>query len=106
MDFLKIKLIEYGFAVIVAPVAAIVFQLLKRYSSWVDNLGEWPKRAFVAVTVFAFVALGQVTGVDFGVTAEAESLAFIQDIDAATIKVVLGSALAYLLHAVKKQLKL
>lgn len=104
MDFIKIKLVEYGMAFIVAPLAVILVQLLKRYSVWVDQQGPWMKRSFVAVTVFVFSVLAQVTGIDFGVTAE-ESIGFLANIDATTIETLLGTATAFLLHALKKAAK-
>lgn len=106
MDFLKLKLVEYGFAIIVAPMAMLVFQLLKRYSSWVDSLPAWTKRAFVAVTVTMFLTIGAITGIDFGITPDTETLDFLSGIDTGTMKVLISSALAYLLHALKKTVKL
>lgn len=105
MDFLKLKLVEYGFAFVVGPLAALIFQLLKRYSYWVDSLKEWPKRAFVTVTVAVFVALGSVTGVDFGATADTETLDFLANIDTTALKTALGAAVAFLLHWIRKSVK-
>jgi hypothetical protein len=102
MDFLKFKAVEYGMAFIIAPLAVIVMQALKRYSAWVDAQGPWIKRAFVTVTVFVFVLLAQVTGIDFGVTPGAESLEFLTDLDKNAIKTALGAATAFLIHALKK----
>ena len=103
MDWMKLKLVEYGFALIVGPLAALTVQGLKGYLVWVDGLSAWQKRAFVAVTVTVFTILGQVTGVDFGLTGQ--SLDPLQDLDVETVKVVLGSALAFGLHALKKAVK-
>jgi len=105
MDFLKLKLAEYGFALVVGPLAAFVFQLLKRYSYWIDSLKAWPKRAFVTVTVAAFVAFGSLTGVDFGVTADAETLDFLANVDIAALKTALGAGAAFLLHWLHKSVK-
>lgn len=105
MDFIKLKLVEYGFAIVVAPMAALAFQLLKRYSKWVDDLPAWPKRAFVAVTVTVFMTLGAITGVDFGITPDTETVDFLTNIDTGTLKVLVSTGLAYLLHALKKTVK-
>jgi glucan phosphoethanolaminetransferase (alkaline phosphatase superfamily) len=104
MDFLKLKLVEYGMAFVIAPLAVLVVQWLKKYSVWVEKQGPWMKRSFVAVTVFVFAVLAQVTGVDFGVTTE-ESLTFLANIDHTTIETLLGTATAFLLHALKKAAK-
>jgi hypothetical protein len=105
VDFLKIKLIEYGFAAVAAPLAVLAVQLIKRYVSWVESLKEWPKRAFVTATVTVFVALGGVLGLDFGVTPDTESVDFLMNLDTNAIKVAIGSGLAFLLHALKKAVK-
>lgn len=105
MDFFKLKLVEYGFALVAGPLAAIAVQLFKRYSYWLDSLSAWQKRAFVAVTVTVFTAIGAVTGVDFGITAGQDNVDFLSNLDTEAIKVALGSGLAYLLHAIKKMKK-
>ena len=105
MDFLKTKLVEYGFAVIVAPLAVVAVQAIKHYVRWVENLKAWPKRAFVAVTVTVFVTLGGILGVDFGVSPDTDSITFLTDLDPQAIKVAIGSGLAFLLHALKKAAK-
>ena len=102
MDFFKLKLVEYGFSFIVAPLAVLAVQLLKRYSYWLESLKAWPKRAFVAVTVAIFVIISQVTGVDFGVVADQDNVDFLANLDTNSIKVALGSGLAYALYALKK----
>lgn len=106
MDFLKIKLVEYGFSIIVAPLAMYIFQLLKKYSYWVDALPVWTKRAFVTVTVVVFLAIGAVTGLDFGVAADTTTLDFLKDVDTAAIKTALAAGLAFLLHSMKLTKKL
>jgi small neutral amino acid transporter SnatA (MarC family) len=102
MDALKIKLMEYGMAFIIAPLAVLFMQYLKKYSAWVEKQAAWTKRAFVTVTVMVFVVLGQVTGVDFGITTETDSLDFLANIDLTAIKTILGAATALLIHALKK----
>jgi hypothetical protein len=100
MEFLKLKLVEYGMAFVIAPLAVVVMQMLKRYSAWVDAQNAWVKRAFVLVTVFAFTVLAHRTGLNFGVIGE--DLSFLGTLDQATIETVLGAAAAYLLHALQK----
>lgn len=100
MDFLKLKLVEYGMALVIAPLAVIVVQTLKRYSWWVDTRPAWQKRVLVAATVLAFTALAHATGIDFGV--KGDDLGFIATLDQTTIETLLGSALAFAIHAVKK----
>lgn len=102
MDFIKIKLLEYGMAFIIAPLAVLFMQYLKKYSAWVEKQAAWTKRAFVTVTVMVFVVLGQVTGVDFGVTTDTESLDFLANVDLTAVKTILGAAVAFLIHALKK----
>lgn len=102
MDWLKLKAIEYGFALIVGPLAALTVQGLKAYLLWVDGLTAWQKRAFVLVTVTVFTLLGQVTGVDFGV-ADGD-LSKLQAVDVEAVKVAIGGLFAMGLHAVKKAL--
>ncbi len=105
MEALKLKLVEYGFSFIVAPLAALAVQLFKRYSFWLDTLGAWQKRAFVVVTVTVFLALGQATGVDFGVVAGQSDVGFLTELDTNSIKVAIAAGFAFLLHALKKGLK-
>ncbi|UOF81212.1 hypothetical protein [Caudoviricetes sp.] len=102
---LKLKLFEYGFALVAGPLAAIAVQLLKRYSFWLDSLSAWQKRAFVLVTVTVFTALGAATGADFGVVAGQENVDFLTTIDTEAIKVALGAGVAFLLHALKPKKK-
>lgn len=102
MDFIKIKLVEYGMAFVIAPLAVLFMQYLKKYSAWVDKQGPWIKRAFVTVTVMVFVLLGQVTGIDFGVTTDTTSLDFLADVDTTAMKTILGAAAAFFIHALKK----
>lgn len=104
-DFLKIQLVEYGVSFLIAPLAVLVVQWFKKYSFWLDSLKAWPKRAFVAVTVSVFVAISNATGVDFGVTAGQESVDFLANLDVSVIKVALGSAAAFAIHAIKKAIK-
>lgn len=99
------KMVEYGFSFIVAPLAVVVVQFLKRYSYWLDSLTAWPKRAFVVATVTVFVIVGQVTGVDFGVVANQGNVDFLTELDTNAIKVALGAGLAYVIHALKKGMK-
>jgi hypothetical protein len=103
MDFLKLKVVEYGMAFVIAPLAVIVMQALKRYSVWVDTQKPWVKRAVVIVTVFAFTALGHWAGVDFGITGD--DLGFLATIDQTAIETVLGAAVAFGIHAAKKAAK-
>jgi hypothetical protein len=102
MDWLKIKALEYGFALIVAPAAFYLIQNLKKYVAWVDQLSAWKKRSFVVVTVTVLTILGQVTGVDFGVT-EA-SFSNVAELDVEAVKVVLASGFAMAIHAIKQGL--
>lgn len=103
MDTIKLKLVEYGFAFVAGPLAALTVQALKSYLVWVDRLSPWQKRAFVMVTVTVFTLLGQVTGVDFGI--KDADLSGLAEVDTETIKVVIGSLFAMALHAAKKALK-
>lgn len=100
MDFLKLKLVEYGMALVIAPLAVIIMQGLKRYSSWVDAQGPWVKRVIVAATVLAFTVLAHYTGVDFGV--KGDDIGFLANLDQTTIETLLGSLVAFAIHAVKK----
>lgn len=103
MDWLKIKALEYGFALIVAPAAFYLIQNLKKYVAWVDQLTPWKKRAFVVVTVTVLTILGQATGVDFGVTEATFSQ--VAELDVEAVKVVLGSGFAMAIHAIRKGLQ-
>lgn len=103
MDTLKLKLVEYGFALIVGPLAALTVQGLKSYLVWVDGLSVWQKRAFVMVTVTVFTLLGQVAGMDFGI--KDGDLSALMALDVETVKVLLASLFAMGLHAVKKMVK-
>ena len=105
MDSIKLKLIEYGFSLVAAPLTFVVVQLFKRYSFWLDTLGAWQKRAFVVATVTAFVAIGAATGADFGVVAGQDNVDFLTNLDTGAIKVALGAGLAFLLHAIRGVLK-
>lgn len=100
MDFLKLKLIEYGMAFVIAPLAVALMQAAKRYSFWVDSRSPWVKRALVAATVLAFTLLAHFTGVDFGV--KGDDLGFLANLDQTTIETLLGSLVAFAIHAVKK----
>lgn len=100
MDWLKLKALEYGFSLVVAPAAFYLIQNLKKYVAWVDQLTPWKKRAFVVVTVTVLTILGQATGVDFGVS-EA-TFDTVANLDADAVKVVLGSAFAMAIHAIKQ----
>lgn len=100
MEWAKLKLVEYGFALIVGPLAALTVQALKSYLLWVDGLAVWQKRAFVLVTVTVFTLLGAVTGVDFGV--KEGDLSQVALVDVETVKVAIGALFAMGLHAVKK----
>jgi len=102
VDWVKVKAIEYVWALIVGPLAAVIVQGLKAYVIWVESLSAWRKRAFVVVTVTVLTLLGGVTGVDFGL--KGDDLSVLANIDAEAIKIVLGSVFAMGLHAVKKQL--
>lgn len=104
MDFLKLKALEYGMALVIGPLAAVIVQGAKRYIGWVDQLPAWQKRAFVLVTATALTALGAVTGVEFAVTGEDISL--LNNLDAEAVKAALAAAVAFLLHAVKKRREL
>jgi len=104
MDFLKIKALEYGMALVIGPLAAIIVQGAKRYVHWIDQLPAWQKRAFVLVTATALTALGAVTGVEYAVTAEDISL--LHNLDAEAVKASLAAAVAFLLHAFKKRREL
>jgi len=84
MDFLKIKALEYGMALVIGP--------------------AWQKRAFVLVTATALTALGAVTGVEYAVTGEDISL--LHNLDAEAVKASLAAAVAFLLHAFKKRREL
>lgn len=104
MDFLKIKALEYGMALVIGPLAAIIVQGAKRYVAWIDQLPAWQKRAFVLVTATALTALGAVTGVEYAVTGEDISL--LHNLDAEAVKASLAAAVAFLLHAFKKRREL
>lgn len=104
MDFFKLKALEYGMALVIGPLAAVIVQGAKRYIAWVDQLPAWQKRAFVLVTATALTALGAVTGVEFAVTGEDISL--LNNLDAEAVKAALAAAVAFALHAVKKRREL
>ena len=103
MDWMKLKLVEYGMAFVIAPLAVVVVQALKRYSVWVEAQKPWVKRAVVIVTVFAFTAIGHWAGVDFGIVGD--DLGFLGTIDQTAIETVLGAAVAFGIHAAKKAAK-
>jgi len=103
MDFLKLKLVEYGMAFVIAPLAVVAVQALKRYSVWVEAQKPWVKRGVVIVTVFAFTAIGHWAGVDFGITGD--DLGSLATIDQTAIETVLGAAVAFGIHAAKKAAK-
>ena len=101
MEFLKLKALEYGMALVIGPLAAVIVQGAKRYIGWIDQLPAWQKRAFVLVTATALTALGAVTGVEFAVTGEDVSV--LANLDAEAVKAALAAAVAFLLHALKKR---
>jgi len=103
MDFMKLKVIEYGIAWIVGPLAALTMQGLKHYVAWVDGLDVWKKRAFVVVTATVFTLLGQVMGVEFAINGN--DISALAAVDQETVKVALASLLAMGLHWAKKALK-
>jgi hypothetical protein len=103
MDFLKLKLVEYGMAFVVAPLAVVIVQMLKRYSSWVESRSAWEKRVLVGATVLGFTVAGHALGVDFGITGD--DLGFIANLDQTTIETILGSAVAFAIHALRKATK-
>jgi len=103
MDFVKLKLVEYGMALVIAPLAVVAMQALKRYSAWVEEQNAWVKRVVVVATVFAFTAIGHWAGVDFGIVGD--DLGFLSTIDQTAIETVLGAAVAFGLHAAKKAVK-
>lgn len=104
MDWLKLKVLEYGFALIVAPLAYALIQWAKTYSGWVDSLSPWKKRSFVVVTATVLTILGGTIGVDFGVT-EANFASAMAALDVEAVKAALAAAGAMGLHAIRKASK-
>ena len=102
---LKLKLFEYGFALVAAPLAAVAVQLFKRYSAWLDSQSASVKRVAVVATVYVFLAIGKATGVDFGIEPGQTDTSFLTDLPVDAIKTALGAGVAFLLHSLKGVLK-
>lgn len=103
MDVLKLKALEYAMAWLVGPLAMLAMQGLKRGVAAVDLLPAWQKRAVVVLLATGFTLLGQVLGVDFGVTPD--SLEGLTLITHDTAKIAVAAALAFALHGLKRVVK-
>jgi hypothetical protein len=100
---MKMKALEMGLAWVIGPLAMLTMQGLKSATVAIDALPAWKKRAVVVGVATMFTLLGQVLGVDFGVTTD--SLEGLKAIELETLKVALASAIAMALHAMKKAAK-
>lgn len=103
MDWFKMKAVEYGLSFVIGPLAMLVMQLLKQGVAVVDQLPTWQKRGVVVFLAAVFTVLGQVLGVNFGVTPDDISGLAVLEQD--TIKAALAAAVAMGLHALKKAAK-
>jgi hypothetical protein len=97
VGWLKMQAIEYGLTLIVAPLAVLVMQGLKRTADQVEQLPPWAKRGTVVAIAAACTAAGHVLGVDFGVTPETGLAAIPQG----AVETAIAAALAMALHALK-----
>lgn len=103
MDFVKLKALEYGLAWLVGPLAMLAMQGLKRGVAAVELLPAWQKRTVVVFLATVFTVLGQVLGVDFGVTPD--SLEGLTAITHETAKIAVAAAIAFALHWAKRVVK-
>ena len=103
MDWIKLKALEYGLALLVAPLAMVTVQGLKLGVRQVDALPAWQKRGVVLAVAALFTALGNLAGVNFGVTPE--SVEGLATVPAATIETVLAALIAMALHWIKNKRK-
>jgi hypothetical protein len=100
VELLKIKALEMGLAWVIGPLAMLTMQGMKAASRGIDALPAWQQRVVVVAVAAVLTLLGQVLGVDFGVTTD--SLEGLKAIELETLKVAIASALAMGLHALKK----
>lgn len=103
MDFLKLKAVEYALSVVVAPLAMLAMQALKVGVREVDELPAWQKRGVVVAVAALFTAIGNLAGVNFGVSGE--SVDGLLTVPAATVETAIASLLAMGLHWVKTMRK-
>ena len=103
MEWVKLKVIEYALSFVVAPVALLVMQGLKLGVRQVDALPAWQKRAVVVAVAALFTALGNILGVNFGVTGE--SVDGLATLPVQTVETALAAMLAMGLHWLKNRRK-
>lgn len=101
MSWFKMQAIELGMSFVIGPLAAVTMQMLKQTVTVVEALPAWQKRGVVVFLATVFTVLGQVLGVDFGVTPE--SVSGLATLSEDTVKVALASVLAFGLHWLKKK---
>lgn len=103
MDFIKLKVVEYGLSLVVAPLAMLAMQWLKVGVRQVDALPAWQKRGVVVAVAALFTALGHMAGVDFGVSGE--SIDGLETVPAATVETAIAAVIAMALHWIKTMRK-
>lgn len=101
MSWFKMQAIELGMSFVIGPLAAVTMQLLKQLVGVVEAMPTWQKRAVVVFLATVFTVLGQLLGVDFGVTSE--SISGLAALSEETVKVAIASAVAFGLHWLKKK---
>lgn len=101
MSWFKMQAIELGMSFVIGPLAAVTMQLLKQLVGVVEAMPAWQKRAVVVFLATVFTVLGQLLGVDFGVTPE--SISGLAALSEETLKVAIASAVAFGLHWLKKK---
>lgn len=101
MSWFKMQAIELGMSFVIGPLAAVTMQLLKQLVGVVESMPAWQKRAVVVFLATVFTVLGQLLGVDFGVTPE--SISGLAALSEETVKVAIASAVAFGLHWLKKK---
>jgi hypothetical protein len=103
MGWLKMQVAQHALGLLIAPLALVVMQQLKRMVAQIDTLDAWPKRLVVVVLSAVFVALGKQLGVDFGVNGE--DVSALATISQQTIETALAAGLAMGLHSASKAAK-
>jgi hypothetical protein len=103
VDFLKLKVVEYGLSLVVAPLAMLAMQWLKVGVRQVEALPAWQKRGVVVAVAALFTALGNLAGVNFGVSGE--SVDGLATLPVATVETAIAALIAMALHWIKNKRK-